>query len=48
MVIDAKNERATRWYSGYGAVPLEDQPLTLLLPLATVAAALKAAGNALQ
>ena len=43
LVIDAKNERATRWYAGYGAVPLLDAPLTLLLPLATIEAALKKA-----
>lgn len=40
MVIDAKSERAARWYEGYGAVALDDAPLTLMLPLATVAAAL--------
>jgi hypothetical protein len=27
--------------AGYGAVPLEDVPLTLILPLATIAAALR-------
>jgi hypothetical protein len=43
LLIDAKNERVARWYASYGAVPLEDAPLTLLLPLATVEAALKAA-----
>jgi GNAT superfamily N-acetyltransferase len=41
LVIDAKNERVARWYAGYGAVPLLDAPLTLLLPLATIEAALK-------
>jgi GNAT superfamily N-acetyltransferase len=45
LVIDAKNERAATWYAGYGAVPLLDAPLTLLLPLATIQAALKAAGK---
>jgi hypothetical protein len=45
LVIDAKNERAARWYSSYGAVPLLDAPLTLLLPLATIEAALKKAGK---
>lgn len=43
MLIDAKNARAAAWYASYGAVPLLDAPLSLLLPLATVAAALKAA-----
>ena len=41
LVIDAKNARAARWYASYGAVPLLDAPLTLLLPLATVEAALR-------
>jgi GNAT superfamily N-acetyltransferase len=45
LVIDAKNESVARWYAGYGAVPLNDAPLTLLLPLATIAQALKAAGH---
>jgi hypothetical protein len=42
LVIDAKNERVARWYAGYGAVPLLDAPLSVLLPLATMEAALKA------
>jgi len=45
MLIDAKNERAAAWYGSYGAVPLLDARLTLVLPLQTVAAALKAAGK---
>jgi GNAT superfamily N-acetyltransferase len=45
LVIDAKNERAAGWYAGYGAVPLLDAPLTLLLPLATIEAALRKAGK---
>jgi GNAT superfamily N-acetyltransferase len=45
MVIDAKNERAAGWYAGYGAVPLLDAPLSLLLPLATIRAALEKAGK---
>jgi GNAT superfamily N-acetyltransferase len=40
LVIDAKNERVAAWYGTYGAVPLLDAPLTLLLPLATIEAAL--------
>ena len=43
LVIDAKNERVAGWYASYGAVPLLDAPLTLLLPLATIEAALKKA-----
>jgi GNAT superfamily N-acetyltransferase len=45
LVIDAKNERVAKWYAGYGAMPLLDALLTLLLPLATIEAALKAAGE---
>jgi GNAT superfamily N-acetyltransferase len=43
LVIDAKNDRAAGWYARYGAVPLLDAPLSLLLPLATIEAALKTA-----
>jgi hypothetical protein len=45
LVIDAKNERLAEWYTSYGAVPLADAPLSLLLPLATIENALKAAGK---
>ena len=45
LLIDAKNQKVAAWYAGYGAVPLADAPLTLLLPLTTIAAALKAAGK---
>lgn len=40
LLIDAKSERAAAWYAGYGAIPLLDAPLSLLLPLATVERAL--------
>ena len=43
LVIDAKNERVAGWYATYGAVPLLDAPLSLLLPLATIDVALKTA-----
>jgi predicted N-acetyltransferase YhbS len=43
MLIDAKNTRVAAWYARYGALPLLDAPLSLLLPLTTVEAALKAA-----
>jgi GNAT superfamily N-acetyltransferase len=43
LVIDAKDERIAAWYGSYGAGPLLDAPLTLLLPLATVGAALRKA-----
>ena len=45
LLIDAKNEQAAQWYAGYGAVPLLDTPLSLLLPLKTIHAALTAAGK---
>lgn len=43
LLIDAKNERIAQWYAGYGAVPLLDQPLSLLLPFKSIHAALTAA-----
>jgi len=45
LVIDAKNARVAAWYASYGAMPLLDAPLTLLLPLATIEAVLKRAGR---
>ena len=45
LIIDAKNDRAVRWYTNYGAVALSNKPLTLVMPLATFAAELKAAGQ---
>jgi GNAT superfamily N-acetyltransferase len=45
LIIDAKNDRAAGWYMNYGAVPLRNQPLTLVMALATFAAGLKAAGQ---
>jgi GNAT superfamily N-acetyltransferase len=45
LLIDAKNEKVARWYASYGAVPLLDAPLSLLLPLKTVEAALRACGK---
>jgi GNAT superfamily N-acetyltransferase len=45
LVIDAKNDKVAAWYASYGAMPLLDAPLSLLLPLATIEAALKRAGK---
>ena len=45
LLIDAKNERAAKWYVSYGAIPLTDAPLCLLMPLATVQDALETAGK---
>lgn len=43
LLIDAKNEKVAGWYASYGAVPLADAPLSLLLPLAIIQTALRAA-----
>ncbi len=43
LAIDAKSERAARWYERFGAVRLLDDPLKLVLPLKTIADALAAA-----
>ena len=40
LLIDAKNDRAASWYESYGALRLEDAPLSLVLSLAVAAAAL--------
>lgn len=45
LIIDAKSERAAARYASYGAVPLEDSPLTLLLSLATIKTVLEGAGR---
>jgi GNAT superfamily N-acetyltransferase len=42
LLIDAKNDAVATWYASYGAMPLLDQPLTLLLPLITIQRALQA------
>jgi hypothetical protein len=41
LAIDAKDERAAVWYEGAGAVRLLDDPLKLILPFATIDAALR-------
>lgn len=40
LLIDAKHEQAALWYEGYGAIRLDDAPLSLILPFATLAAAI--------
>lgn len=45
LVIDAKSERAARWYAEHGAVPLQDRPLTLVASLADFERELRAAGR---
>jgi GNAT superfamily N-acetyltransferase len=46
LLIDAKNERVANWYRSYGALPLVDAPLSMLLPLATIEDALATIGKA--
>lgn len=45
LAIDAKDERAARWYARFGALPLLDNPLKLVLPLVAIANALEAASR---
>jgi GNAT superfamily N-acetyltransferase len=41
LIIDAKDEKAAAWYRLYGAVSLNDAPLSLLLPYNLFRAVLK-------
>jgi GNAT superfamily N-acetyltransferase len=41
LAIDAKDARAAHWYERFGAVPLLDDPLKLVLPLATLGKVLR-------
>ena len=45
LAIDAKDERAARWYERFGALALLDDPLKLILPLSIVAQAIAADGR---
>ena len=45
LLIDAKNKQIAKWYASFGAAPLLDAPLSLLLPFKTIHAALKTAGK---
>jgi GNAT superfamily N-acetyltransferase len=45
LAIDAKDERAARWYERFGALPLLDDPLKLVLPLETIARTIAAGGK---
>jgi predicted N-acetyltransferase YhbS len=45
LLIDAKNERVADWYARYGAIPLLDAHLSLLLPFKTIHTVLLAAGK---
>lgn len=41
LLIDAKDGRVAQWYGEFGAKPLLDAPLSLVLPFATVADAVR-------
>ena len=41
LAIDAKDNQAAQWYERFGALRLLDDPLRLVLPLATIASVLK-------
>jgi len=41
LAIDAKDKRAAEWYECFGAMPLLDNPLKLILPLDLIASAIK-------
>ena len=45
LLIDAKNEPIAKWYASFGAAPLLDESLSLLLPFKTIHAALVTAGK---
>lgn len=45
LLIDAKNEQIAKWYASFGAIPLLDNSLTLLLPFKTIHAALITSGK---
>ena len=43
LAIDAKDSKAAGWYERFGAIRLLDDPLKLILPLGTIATAVKTA-----
>lgn len=43
LTIDAKDDRAAKWYVRFGALALLDDPLKLILPLAVIAKAIATA-----
>ncbi len=45
LAIDAKDDKAARWYERFGALPLLDDPLKLILLLSVVADAIRPAGK---
>jgi GNAT superfamily N-acetyltransferase len=45
LAIDAKDEQAAGWYGRFGALVLLDDPLKLILPLGTIADAIRRAST---
>lgn len=45
LMIDAKDDNVAAWYRSYGAVSLNDIPLSLVLPYSLLRAALRQAGK---
>lgn len=45
LFIEVADERGASWFARYGAMPLLDTPRSLLLPLASIEAALRNAGR---
>lgn len=45
LAIDAKDEKAARWYERFGALYLIDDPLKLILPLSVIANAITVAAR---
>src|SRR5487761_1671283 len=45
LAIDAKDEKAARWYERFGALALLDDPLKLILPLGIIATAIATAAK---
>jgi GNAT superfamily N-acetyltransferase len=48
LAIDAKDEKAARWYERFGALHLLDDPLKLVLPLDVIAEAIEAQAGQTQ
>ncbi len=44
LLIDAKDDAAAKWYQVYGAMPLDDRPLSLVIPYVEFNRARVAAG----
>lgn len=45
LLVAATDNQGARWFASYGAVPLLDNPRSLLLPLASIEAVLRSAGR---